>query len=134
MRKIKSAPADLCKLIKLKEVTHQNKICFPLINNKDNKNNIENYTFKKTILYNKKKITDTLSGILSDTYIETNKYITSTDNIILNSFVEFINKFLNNKLTQKNVENLLLSLMVRYIIGNIYHDILIKVKELYNLN
>ena len=131
MRKIKSAPADLCKLVKLKEVTQEKKICIPLINNQDK---VDNYTFKKTILYNRKKITDTLSGILSDTYIETNKYITSTDNIILNSFVEFINKFLSNKLTQKNVENLLLSLMVRYIVGNVYHDILIKIKELYNLN
>ena len=54
--------------------------------------------------------------------------------MVFYSYKYLYNKFLNNKLTQKNVENLLLSLMVRYIIGNIYHDILIKVKELYNLN
>ena len=87
------------------------------------------YNIKKGIANNKKKITSTISGIISDSFIETNKYIPSTDTYVFNYIIEFINNFINNKFNRKNLENLILSLMIRFIASQVYHDIIIKIKE-----
>ena len=87
------------------------------------------YKFKKDVANNKKKITTTISGIISDSFIETNKYIPSTDTYVFNYIVEFINNFITNKFNRKNLENFILSLMIRFIASQVYHDLIIKVKE-----
>ena len=42
----------------------------------------------KNVANNKKKITTTISGIISDSFIETNKYIPSTDTYVFNYIIE----------------------------------------------
>ena len=43
--------------------------------------------------------------------------------------IEFINNFITNKFNRKNLENFILSLMIRFIASQVYHDVIIKVKE-----
>ena len=151
MRRIKSAPADISSMVNKKKNPEISKIN---INNYEifiiNKNNniikseikpqikpqIKNgpygpieYKIKKDVLNNKKKITNTISGIISDSFIETNKYIPSTDTYVFNYIIEFINNFINNKFNRKNLENFILSLMIRFIASQVYHNIIIVVKE-----
>ena len=87
------------------------------------------YKFKKDIANNKKKITTTISGIISDSFIETNKHIPSTDTYVFNYMIEFINNFITNKFNRKNLENFILSLIIRFIASQVYHDVIIKLKE-----
>lgn len=87
------------------------------------------YKFKKDVANNRKKITTTISGIISDSFIETNKHIPSTDTYVFNYIIEFINNFITNKFNRKNLENFILSLMIRFITSQVYHDVIIKVKE-----
>ena len=160
MRRIKSAPANIAGMVNKKKEPKISKININnyeiVIINKNNniiKSEIEpnrkncpncpnctnypndsiEYKFKKDIANNKKKITTTLSGIISDSFIETNKNIPSTDTYISNYIIEFINNFMTNKLNIKNLENFILSLMIRFIASQVYHDIIIKVKENVNL-
>jgi hypothetical protein len=152
MRRIKSAPENLSLMSNTKkkvEISKFNLDNFIIIINKNEYNNnlIESkkqknsyyckfnkditseYILKKKIIDNKKKLTSTLSGIISDSFNETNKYIPNTDNYIFNYIVEFINNFINNKFNRKNLENFILSMMIRFIFSQIYHDIIIVLKE-----
>ena len=153
MRRIKSAPANIAgmvnrkkepkipKIPKIQEVSKININNYEIfiINKNDSiikseiqpycKNDSIGYKLKKDVANNKKKITTTISGIISDSFIETNKHIPSTDTYIFNYIIEFINNFITNKFNRKNLENLILSLMIRFIASQVYHDILIKVKE-----
>lgn len=155
MRRIKSAPANIAAMVNKKKpeiskINFNNYEIF-IINKNDNiiKSEIKldkkkgssgpsgpsgpslpiQYNIKKGIANNKKKITSTISGIISDSFIETNKYIPSTDTYVFNYIIEFINNFINNKFNRKNLENLILSLMIRFIASQVYHDIIIKIKE-----
>jgi hypothetical protein len=92
-------------------------------------NKILPFKYKKEKVINKKKIEQTLSGILQDTSNLTNKYIPETDNYYFFLVVEFINSFIMNKFNKQNLENLLLSLFLRYIISNIYYDTIIYIKQ-----
>lgn len=142
MRRIKSAPANISGMVNRKkksEVSKINNYEIFIINKNDNiikseiepysKNDSFEYKIKKNVANNKKKITTTISGIISDSFIETNKYIPSTDTYIFNYIIEFINNFITNKFNRKNLENFILSLMIRFIASQVYHDIIIKVKE-----
>ena len=142
MRRIKSAPANIAGMVNRKkksEVSKINNYEIFIINKNDNiikseiepysKNDSFEYKIKKNVANNKKKITTTISGIISDSFIETNKYIPSTDTYVFNYIVEFINNFITNKFNKKNIENFILSLMIRFIASQVYHDIIIKVKE-----
>uniref|UniRef100_A0A6C0LE03 Uncharacterized protein n=1 Tax=viral metagenome TaxID=1070528 RepID=A0A6C0LE03_9ZZZZ len=140
MRRIKSAPSNIACMVNRKKLPEISKIN---INNYEiiiiNKNNIikseivQNipieYKFKKDVANNKKKITTTISGIINDSFIETNKYIPSTDTYVFNYIIEFINNFITNKFNRKNLENFILSLMIRFIASQVYHDLIIKVNE-----
>lgn len=97
--------------------------------NKFNKNIMNEYNLKKKIIDNKKKITTTLPGIISDSFIETNKYLPTTDTYLFNYMIEFINNFISNKFNKKNLENFILSMMIRFVFSQVYHDIIIVVKE-----
>lgn len=142
MRRIKSAPANISGMVNRKkksEVSKINNYEIFIINKNDNiikseiepysKNDSFEYKIKKNVANNKKKITTTISGIISDSFIETNKYIPSTDTYVFNYIIEFINNFITNKFNRKNLENFILSLMIRFIASQVYHDIIIKVKE-----
>jgi len=153
MRRIKSAPANIAGMVnrkkepKVPEVPKIPEISKININNYEiliiNKNNditkseIEQYKkkdsfeykIKKDIVYNKKKITTIISGIISDSFIETKKYIPGTNTFIFDYIIEFTNNFINNKFNRKNLENFILSLMIRFIASQVYHDIIIKIKE-----
>ena len=156
MRRIKSAPANIAgmvnrkkeskipnipKISKIQEVSKININNYEIfiINKNDNiikseiepysKNDSIEYKIKKDVANNKKKITTTISGIISDSFIETNKHIPSTDTYVFNYIIEFINNFITNKFNRKNLENFILSLMIRFIASQVYHDVIIKVKE-----
>lgn len=142
MRRIKSAPENIAGMVNRKkksEVSKINNYEIFIINKNDNiikseiepysKNDSFEYKIKKNVANNKKKITTTISGIISDSFIETNKYIPSTDTYVFNYIIEFINNFITNKFNRKNLENFILSLMIRFIASQVYHDIIIKVKE-----
>jgi len=92
-------------------------------------NKILPFKTKKKNVMNKKKVEQTLSGILQDTSNLTNKYIPETDNYYFFLVIEFINSFIMNKFNRQNLENLLLSLFLRYIISNIYYDTIIYIKQ-----
>lgn len=155
MRRIKSAPANIAGMVnrkkeKIPEISkiNINNYEILIINKNDNiiKSEIEplrksgpngpngpnlpiEYKLKKDVANNKKKITTTISGIISDSFIETNKHIPSTDTYVFNYMIEFINNFITNKFNRKNLENFILSLMIRFIASQVYHDVIIKVKE-----
>ena len=148
MRRIKSAPANIAGMVNRKkepkvpevpEVPKINNFEIFIINKNNNiikseiepysKNDSIEYKIKKDVANNKKKITTTISGIISDSFIETNKYIPSTDTYVFNYIIEFLNNFITNKFNRKNLENFILSIMIRFIASQIYHDIIIKVKE-----
>ena len=92
-------------------------------------NKILPFNTKRKKVVNKKKVEQTISGILQDTSNITNKYIPETDNYYFFLIVEFINSFIMNKFNRQNLENLLLSLFLRYIISNIYYDSIITIKQ-----
>ena len=160
MRRIKSAPADICKMVNRKiSKKDENNIVpiLPLTEEKqEKKSNILNNIVqinqvqinqvqinqvqinqvqkskiqqKKEIILSKKQLTNTISGIISDAFSETNKYIPQTDNYYYQFIIECINNFLTNKFTWKNFENLIYSLIIRIIVSDIYHEVIIKVKE-----
>lgn len=145
MRRIKSAPANIAGMLnKKKEILEKNKnnIIKSEIQSEIQKmdhigtltNNLENeYKIKKDIANNRKKMTTTISGVISDLFIETNKNIPTTDTYINNYMFEFFNNFITNKFNKKNLENFILSLMIRFIASQVYHDIIIKIKENINL-
>lgn len=138
MRRIKSAPANIANMIHRKK-KQQQEISKLNINNyeitiiKNNKENIEkeNIKYKNNIINykNKKKITPTICGIISDSFYEINSNIHIIDTNKLSYIIEFINNFISNKFNKKNLENLILSLMIRFIVSQVYHDLIIKIKE-----
>ena len=138
MRRIKSAPANIAGMINRKKQQEKPKINI-VKNNiikseiKPNEINqidcINEYKIKKNFVDNKKKIKTTITGIISDSLIETNKNIPITDSTTFNYIIEFINNFMTNKFNKKNLENFILSLMIRFIASQVYHDIIIKIKE-----
>jgi hypothetical protein len=132
MRRIKSAPANIAGMLNKKNIIKSE------IQRIENVSlltkNLENeYKIKKDIANNKKKITTTISGVISDLFIETNKNIPTTDTYLNNYMFEFFNNFITNKFNRKNIENFILSLMIRFIANQVYHDIIIKIKENINL-
>lgn len=149
MRRIKSAPADICKMVNRKISKKEENNIVPtvplpvipldskesIIENIENTDNIiknqvqKSLSQKKEIILNKKQLTNTISGIISDAFSETNKYIPQSDNYYYQFIIECINNFLTNKLTWKNFENLIYSLIIRIIVSDIYHEVIIKVKE-----
>lgn len=141
MRRIKSAPANIAGMINKKKnflEKNKNNIIKSEIQNIDNvglltKNLKNEYKIKKDIANNKKKITTTISGVISDLFIETNKNIPTTDTYLTNYMFEFFNNFITNKFNRKNIENFIISIMIRFIASQVYHDIIIKIKENINL-
>ena len=125
MRKIKSAPANIC------EMNHSKKTSI-------GKSSIINKTYtiiKTKFINNSNKIKNTINPGLASDFI-TENFISISHEIGYNEnmFIEFVNNFVNKKLNIKNLEIFILSLMVRYIINHAYHDILIKIKEFIMIN
>ena len=154
MRRIKSAPADICKMVNRKISKKEENNIVPILplteEKQEKKSNILNNIVQKSpvqrnqiqrnqiqksllqkreMILSKKQLTNTISGIISDAFSETNKYIPQSDNYYYQFIIECINNFLTNKLTWKNFENLIYSLIIRIIVSDIYHEVIIKVKE-----
>ena len=177
MRRIKSAPADICKMVNRKISKKEENNIVPILpilplteekqkeksnilnnivqksplqrnqvqrnqvqknqvqRNQVQKNQVQKNQVQKSLLQkkemilSKKQLTNTISGIISDAFSETNKYIPQSDNYYYQFIIECINNFLTNKLTWKNFENLIYSLIIRIIVSDIYHEVIIKVKE-----
>lgn len=129
MRKIKSAPANLCEMShnkKIAEVSENNNI--NIINN----NNIEsqnNKNFRINIL-NKKRVSTIHTALITDSYFEISKKIPSLDNYYLNGMIDIINSFVSNKFNKQNLENLVISIIIRFIFSTICHEIIIKLNDI----
>ena len=148
MRRIKSAPANICNMVNRKISKKEENNIVPIvplsiipldskeyiIENTDNIVQKSKIQQKKEIILSKKQFTNTFSGIISDTYDETNKQITGIDNYYYQFMVEFINNFLETKFNWKNFENLIYSLIIRVIISDIYHEVIVKIKENINMH
>ena len=136
-RRIKSCPANLSEMVNKKKVVSKHTIndCEIFIFSLDNKNckMKNNYINLKKKIITFKTIKNTINGIISDSYLETNKYISLFDNYIFNYFIEFINNFISNKFNKQNFQNFIITLMIRYVFNNIYHEVLVKIKENINL-
>ena len=136
-RRIKSCPANLSEMVNKKKVVSKHTIndCEIFIFSLDNKNckMKNNYINLKKKIITFKTIKNTINGIISDSYLETNKYISFFDNYIFNYFIEFINNFISNKFNKQNFQNFIITLMIRYVFNNIYHEVLVKIKENINL-
>jgi len=133
MRKIKSAPANLCEMAHSKKTvkTTENEVSnshILLINENENENN-----FKKITL-NKKKVSTIQTALITDTYFEISKKIPALDNYYFNGMIDIINSFVSNKFNKQNFENLVLSIIIRFIFSTICHDILFKISELPQIN
>lgn len=137
MRKIKSAPANLCEMAHSKKVVkttetipnnqRQSEVSnshIILINENENENNF------KQITLNKKKVSTIHTALITDTYFEISKKIPDLDNYYFNGMIDIINSFVSNKFNKQNFENLVLSIIIRFIFSTICHDILFKINEL----
>lgn len=130
MRKIKSAPANLCEMShnkKIAEVSENNKIHTII-----NQNNIEsknNKNFRINTL-NKKRVSTIHTALITDTYFEISKKIPSLDNYYLNGMIDVINSFVSNKFNKQNLENLVISIIIRFIFSTICHEIIIKLNDI----
>lgn len=124
MRRIKSAPANIAEMVnKKKECTINTDKDVTLCT-------LNSYSKKKEIVRNNNKIKQTIPGIIQDCFTETTKFTPNIDNYYLETLIEIINNFITNKFNKQNLENLLLSLSVRFFLSHIfYHKILEKVTE-----
>jgi hypothetical protein len=131
MRKIKSSPANLCEMAHCKKVvkTTKTQSTFILLNN-ESKNENENENNFKQITLNKKKVSTIHTALITDTYFEISKKIPDLDNYYFNGMIDIINSFISNKFNKQNFENLVLSIIIRFIFSTICHDILFKINEL----
>ena len=148
MRKIKSAPANISEMSHKKKTSTDksrtvNSQCIvhqPSIVHQSSTSKISNinktYTIIKTkFINNSNKIKNILNpGLASDFITENFNSISHEIGYTENLLIEFVNNFVNKKLTIKNLEIFILSLMIRYIINHAYHDILIKIKEFIMIN
>jgi len=113
------------------------KLCDTFTNKKQtdiNLNTENSYKSNKQIVTTRKKVSNIISGIISDTFNETNKYIPETDNYFIQVLIEIINNFLTNKFNRKNLESLIISLFIRFTITHLYHDVLVNVKNVVHIN
>ena len=122
MRHVKSAPSNLCQMVnrKIDNSKKENKnLILPILNNET----------KIQSLQKKIKLKDTVTGIISDSFSETNKYIPETDNYFYSLSIETFNNFIINKLNKENIQRFLLTLITRLFFSQIYHTVLINFKE-----
>ena len=132
MRKIKSAPANLCEMShnkKIAEVSDSNKITSINMIINENNNNNNNKNFRINTL-NKKRISTIYTALITDTYFEISKKIPMLDNYYLNGMVDIINSFISNKFNKQNLENLIISIVIRFIFSTICHEIIIKLNDI----
>lgn len=158
MRKIKSAPANLCDMIHRKKKSCSNqinlinsvnsvnsKICQivesdNIIENQENQEisdkkeinkDIENNNNKfKQIPLKKKRISTIHTAIITDTYFEFAKKIPDIDNYYFNGLIDIVNSFVSNKFNKQNLENLILSIIIRLIFSTICHDIIVNINKI----
>ena len=122
MRHVKSAPSNLCQMVnrKIDNSKKENKnLILPILNNET----------KIQSLQKKIKLKDTVTGIISDSFSETNKYIPETDNYFYSLSIEIFKNFIINKLNKENIQRFLLTLITRLFFSQIYHTVLINFKE-----
>jgi hypothetical protein len=132
MRKIKSAPANLCEMShnkKIAEVSENNKINNIHIINENNIKFKNNKNFRINTL-NKKRVSTIHTALITDTYFEISKKIPSLDNYYLNGMIDVINSFVSNKFNKQNLENLVISIIIRFIFSTICHEIIIKLNDI----
>lgn len=122
MRKIKSAPANLCEMSHNKKPEISDKNIQMLINDNNKK-------FRINIL-NKKRISTIYTALITDTYFEISKKIPSIDNYYFNGLIDIINSFISNKFNKQNLENLILSIIIRFVFSTICHDIIVKLNDI----
>lgn len=133
MRKIKSAPANLCEMShnkKIAEVSENNKInSIHIVNSENNIESKNNKNFRINTL-NKKRVSTIHTALITDTYFEISKKIPSLDNYYLNGMIDVINSFVSNKFNKQNLENLVISIIIRFIFSTICHEIIIKLNDI----
>ena len=136
MKRVKSAPANLALLKNNKKCLtnfFDRKCVFPV--NNSNYKEFENENDKlavpnKITVLNKKKKSSILTGIITDTYFEFSKSLPYIDNYYFNALIDIINNFVSNKFNKQNLENLLLSIFIRFFFSTIFHDLLIKSNDI----
>ena len=132
MRKIKSAPANLCEMSHNKKIAEVKKLAENNNIHIINKNNIEsqnNKNFRINTL-NKKRFSTIHTALITDSYFEISKKIPSLDNYYLNGMIDIINSFVSNKFNKQNLENLIISIIIRFIFSTICHEIIIKINDI----
>jgi len=140
MKRIKSAPANICEMVNRKKLNNlnikkesvvlgvvfkPNKLPEPINIIDEMKNRKKN---------EEKKIKNVLSSIIFDSFSETNKYIPETDNYYYSLLVEIFNNFLVNKLNKENIQNFILTIMTRIFFSQIYHTLLITYKDVIHIH
>lgn len=131
MRKIKSAPANLCNMAHGKKKITDNKnikIDVPFLT--DNK--IKSH-YKINIM-NKKRTSTIHTALITDTYFEISKKFPWLDNYYINGVIDIINSFISNKLNKQYLENLIVSIVIRIIFSTIINDIIVKVNIIEDIN
>lgn len=156
LRKIKSAPANICEMahtkkpivsIIQKEKKEEKLLISVLFNenqnenesnhesNHESKNHITNditKNFKHNIL-NKKRIISINTALITDTYFEICKCLPDIDNYYFNGIIDIINSFISNKFNRQNLENLILSIFIRFIFSTIVHELITNYDKIKNV-
>jgi hypothetical protein len=122
MRKIKSAPANICEMVNRKKI---------LPDKESIKESIPILQFykKENIKVKNKTIKLSIPGLINDVFSESLKFCSHEIGYDENLIIDFINNFINKKFTRKNAEIFLLSILFRFIITQTYHELLIQIKE-----
>lgn len=138
MRKVKSAPANLCELSHNKKISKSTDISTAIVlansnlNIDDNNEEKEN-SFRINVL-NKKRMTTINAALITDTYYELSKKLPYLDNYYINGAIDVINSFITNKFNRHNLENLIISLIIRFIFSTACHDIMFKMNEVHQID
>lgn len=116
MRKIKSAPANICMMSNNKKNSNKN----------SNNNNIpikvvNSFNEKKNKIYIKNISKKTIIGIIYDNVIEYINLCGYGNNKIINYTLEFIFNINEYKLTKKNIEALISNIIIRIFLFYIFH-------------
>ena len=98
-------------------------VCVIITEEKINKN------FRINTL-NKKRISTIHTALITDTYFEISRKMPFLDNYYWNGIVDIINSFVSNKFNKQNLENLVLSIIIRLIFSTICHEMIIKFNEI----
>jgi len=119
MRRIKSAPAELCSMVNRKKTNSVSKISSNAI--------IPSNTYEK--IKEEKKIVKLLTEISNDISGQ-NDIISQEIGYYMLLVGSFVNKNFRRKITLENVKNFIIEMFLRYIISFTYHFIMTNQEKL----